>query len=408
MTVTRTPGDIMIGTGLPLRRRHAHPVDALFADPGSDVIATVTSRPEPRAVEDWDALVAATPGSDVAQLSAWARVRREAGFSPLLLHVREAGRLVAGALVLERRIPLVGYVGYVSNGPVVTGGVAGGRAVNLLLATLDKLARTRFGAFFVQPPDALPEVSSGLQARAFRPSTSEIAPAASIRVDLRRDVEELRARLSKSNRRRSRSWGERGVVVRTGRAEDLPLVAALMSRTAEHQRFQPFSADYIRTLHRELDPGGHVVVFIAELDGAPVAARVCTVCGGLVKQRLSATARDDRSRKEGVAAATVWHAMLWAKSNGHHTYDFGGIRPETARALLAHEAISDGPEAFKASFGGEPRLYPQPVELIPSPAVRLGYDLARRSVVGGRVFDAVRKTMRGGRGGRSPARRDRA
>jgi hypothetical protein len=53
------------------------------------------------------------PGSDVNQLSAWADVRRAAGFEPLYVLVRRGAELVGGALVMGRRLPLVGEVGYV-------------------------------------------------------------------------------------------------------------------------------------------------------------------------------------------------------------------------------------------------------------------------------------------------------
>jgi hypothetical protein len=69
--------------------------------------------------EEWDALVERTPGTDVTQLSAWARVRASAGFSSLYVHAHRDGKLVGGAQLLYRRLPVVGRVGYVSYGPVV-------------------------------------------------------------------------------------------------------------------------------------------------------------------------------------------------------------------------------------------------------------------------------------------------
>lgn len=379
------------------RRPATGEIDLGIDDPSVAVAAT--TRPCPADVADWDRIVAATPGSDVAQLSAWSRVRRDAGFSPLYVLARQEGRLVGGALVLERRLPVLGRIGYVSNGPVVPPEAARSEVVPPLVAALHALARGRMSATFVQPPADMFEVSDGLRERGFRPSVSEIAPAASIRVDLGRSVEDLRGGMSKGNRRRSRAWAERGVIVRTGSADDLPIVAELIGRTAEHQRFEPLSLDYIATLHRELDAGSHVVVFVAELDGVPVSARLCTVCGGVVKQRLSAMDRSERARKEGVAAASVWHAMLWARSNGYRSYDFGGIHTDAARALAGGAPAGGigGADAFKASFGGEAFLYPEQVELISSRSLRLGYDLSQRSEVGGQVVEMAKRAMRGGR-----------
>ncbi len=362
---------------------------------------TVIARPDPAAAREWDRLVELTPGTDVAQLSSWARVRREAGFSPLHLLAYQDDRLVGGALVLERLLPGIGKIGYVSNGPVVASGAVRQSVLDRLARELDTLARIRLRALFVQPPSEGDDISLGLEQRGFRLSDSQIAPAASIRIDLRREIEELRGGLSKSNRRRTRTWCQHGVTVRLGSAEDVPLVAELVARTAEHQQFEPLSVGYIQALHREMDPGRHLAVFIAELEGVPVAARICTMCGGVVKQRLSGMDRSERARKEGVAAATVWHAIQWAKVNGYEAYDLGGISVDAARTLLSGRPGSaaklTGTDLFKSSFGGRAFLYPPPVELIPSPLLRLSYDLSRRTRLGDRLVKAAKRALRGGR-----------
>ena len=365
------------------------------------VVVTVGMSPEPAAVREWDRFVAGMPGSDVAQLSSWAVVRRDAGFRPLHVFAYQDGRLVGGVLVLERRLPVIGRIGYVSSGPLVSAGVPRGPVVNRLGDAMHRLARTRLHALFVQPPADGGDVSADLRDRGFRRSESGIAPAASIRVDLRRDVEELRRCLGKANRRRTRLWAERGVIIRRGSYDDVPFVADLVARTAEHKSFEPLSLEYIQTLYRTLDAEQHVAVFVAELDGSPVAALLCTGCGGVIKQRLAGMDRSERARREGVTAAAVWHAMLWAKAGGYHTYDFGGISARAARILLdgRRDAATQltGTEQFKASFGGEVYLNPEPVELLASPLLRRGYDLSKRTRAGGRCVEIAKRALRGGR-----------
>ena len=58
-------------------------------------------------LDEWDALVERTPGTDVTQLSAWARVRSSAGFDSLYVHAHRDGKLVGGAQLLHRRLPAV-------------------------------------------------------------------------------------------------------------------------------------------------------------------------------------------------------------------------------------------------------------------------------------------------------------
>jgi lipid II:glycine glycyltransferase (peptidoglycan interpeptide bridge formation enzyme) len=366
-----------------------------------EVGVTASTRPDLAVLREWDTLVDHTPGSDVAQLSSWAAIRRESGFRPLYVFAHEDDRLVGGALMLERRLPVIGRVGYVSNGPVVSPAVPRGPVVDRLCAAMDRLARRRLCAMFVQPPADARDVSSALRSRGFRPSESGIAPAASIRIDLRRDIEDLRKGLSKANRRRARHWAERGVRVRMGSRDDIAVVTELIARSAAHQHFEPLSPEYVRNLHEELDAEQHAAVFVAEVDGSPAAALLCTRCGGVVKQRLSGMERSERARKDGVTAATVWRAMQWAKTNGYHTYDFGGISARAARVLLDDEPEPTtqlkGTEQFKASFGGEVFRYPEPVELISFPPLRLAYDFSRRTQAGRRFVEVAKRALRGGR-----------
>ena len=117
--------------------------------PSATSIYTTTGRIVP---EEWDALVERTPGTDVTQLSAWARVRASAGFSPLYVHAHQDGKLVGGAQLLYRRLPVVGRVGYVSYGPVVDHSAGGGDVVRPVIAdALRVLGRRRLRMIFVQP-----------------------------------------------------------------------------------------------------------------------------------------------------------------------------------------------------------------------------------------------------------------
>ena len=55
-------------------------------------------------------------------------------------------------------------------------------------------------------------------------------------------------------------------------------------------------------------------------------------------------------------------------------------------------------EVFKASFGGTPFRYPEAVEIISSPVIRRGYDLAMRWPRGRRVAYRAASMLRSGRG----------
>lgn len=355
------------------------------------------TQPDRHLIQAWDRLVSETPGSDVSQLSGWANLRRDAGFLPVYVLAHHDDQLVGGAMVLQRHLPVLGVVGYLPYGPVIAAQAPRAAAVHALCAELAELGRTQLGSLFVQPPDGADDISDQLRERGFRPSAAGIAPEASIRIDLTQDLEDIRSGLSRSNRRRTHTWAERGVAVRPGFRGDLPLMADLLARTAVHQQFEPLSLDYLRGLYQELAPGGHVEIFVAELDGVPVAAELFTACGGVLKSRLTGMERNGPASKAGVRAAIVWHAIVWAKAHGFCSFDFGGITADQVDAVRDGAVAGlSGPAAFKASFGGQPFRYPDPRELISSPLVRVGYDLARRYPAGGRFVARARRKLRGG------------
>jgi lipid II:glycine glycyltransferase (peptidoglycan interpeptide bridge formation enzyme) len=368
-------------------------------EPG-EISVTLSTQPDPDTIHAWDHLVSHTPRSDVAQLSTWSAVRRQAGFVPRYVLARRAGWLVGGAVILQRRLPMLGVVGYVPHGPVIAPGPGRAAVAHTVSTALADLGRRHLSGLFIQPPEGAEDISAHLLRLGFRPSVAGIAPAASIRIDLTRDVEDIRNGLTSSNRRRTRTWADRGIAVRLGSERDLPLVTDLLARTAAHQQFDPPSLDYLRTLYRELGRGDHVQIFIAELDGVAVVAQLFTGCGGVLTSRLTGMHRADPVKKSGAAAAVIWHAILWAKTNGYHTFDFGGIQVDAVDMIRDGQADRatrlTGPEMFKASFGGQPFRYPPAVELLSSRLLRTGYDLSRRSKLGGKLVATTKRLMRGG------------
>ena len=372
-----------------------------MSNDSGDVSVTSVIQPDPALIRIWDQLVSHTPGSDVAQLSAWSAVRWQAGFLPRYLLARRTGQLVGGALVLQRRLPVFGVVGYVPHGPVIAARTGRAAVARVLSTALADLARQQLSGLFIQPPDGADDVSDHLLRLGFRTSVAGIAPAASIKIDLTRDVEDIRSGLSFSNRRRTRSWVDRGVTVRLGSERDLASVADLLACTAAHQNFDPLSLDYLHTLYRELDRHGHVHIFIAELDGVPAVAHLFTGCGGTLTSRLAGMQRHDAVKKSGAAAAVIWNAILWAKANGYHTFDFGGIPVDAVDTIQNGDSSVTsqltGPTVFKASFGGQPFRYPPAVELLSSLLLRTCYDLSRRSTIGGEAMAMAKRLMRGGK-----------
>jgi lipid II:glycine glycyltransferase (peptidoglycan interpeptide bridge formation enzyme) len=349
----------------------------------------------------WDRLVGGTEGTDVTQLSAWARVRALAGYRPIYLLAYQRAQLVGGALVLWRRLWGVVPISYLPYGPVI-GAEVGDRAA-VRAALVEELVgfADRQRLMFVQPPEHADDVSAALLARGFRPSKAGIAPAGSYRLDLTRPLEQIRAGFSKRLKSWTNRWESKGVRVRRGDERDLPLLARLMAATARRQGFRPPPLEYLRTLYRELDALGAVALFVGEVHGVPVSADVVTVCAGMVRGRLGGFDAVGEAAKLSVPAAVRWETIKWAKRQGLRYLDFGGL-PEPMLTDMIDRGIHSSDEwpsaqRSKLQFNGQPFRYPTPVERVHPPALRAVYDLAIAHPAGTRLVNKVKDALRGNR-----------
>src|SRR5882757_8040071 len=280
----------------------------------SQLTMTVTEDPGPELLAAWDQLVSRTANSDVAQLSAWATLRRLADYQPLYVLATSGDEVLGGATLLRRRVPGLRKVGYLPYGPSIADDLVTIRA-SVREQLVHTLARSH-AVLFVQPPDGGEDITIAMLQRGFRFSQAGIAPAATIRVDLTQSEDELRGNLSRRLRTWTRQWPERGVKVRVGDERDIPVLAKLAASTASYQGFTPFPESYLEATYAELSAGGHVVLLLGELSGSPVAAELLTGCGGVLKSRITGLDRSSsEAGKLNVASAMIWEAICWGKAN---------------------------------------------------------------------------------------------
>ncbi|HET9254328.1 MAG TPA: GNAT family N-acetyltransferase [Pseudonocardiaceae bacterium] len=364
---------------------------------GSGVAVWRARDPGQAVLADWDSLVCGTPGTDVTQLSAWARLRGRVGYTPEYVLAYQDGALVGGAQILRRRLLGVASIGYLPYGPVVSPDSPDQRSILHALGDALVAIGKELRMLFVQPPEGGAELSRGLAQRGFRPSLAGIAPAGSMRIDLRHDEQELRARAKSRLRPAAKLWAGNGVTVRRGDERDIPSLARLLAHSAQTHGYRPYSADYLRALYHELN--GQAALFIGEVGGTAVAADLVTICGDMVRGRLVGFDRSARTRHLCVPAAVTWDIIRWAKAAGYRWYDFGGLPEPVLRDMIdldiRHNPRWPSTAHAKLGWGASPFRYPQAIELIHPNLARIAYDTIRRYDRDHRLTIAARRLLRG-------------
>lgn len=336
-------------------------------------LPTTVELMDPHDVDDslWDDFVERADGGDHVQSSGWGRLKARQGWESFRVAVTRDGAISAGAQVLVKRRPVIGGIGYVTRGPLVTGG--GVDAVAVVIEELQRLAsRLRIRHLIVQPARTHEWLAERLPSWGFVPSSLSVAPTATVLVDLTVDVHELWRRLSKSTRRHVRKGEQGGIAIREGGSDDLEVFHSLLQSTGERQGYTPHSLDYFEAMWREFHSRNHVRLFLAEYEEKAVSAHLVVPFGDLLLSKISAWSGD---RSAPYPNETLeWHMIRWAKQNGFRNYDFEGLDRTAAEAILED---SDRPprtaDQFKLKFGGEVVLFPTAFDYFPSRVVASTY-----------------------------------
>lgn len=320
---------------------------------------------------DWDAFLASAPGGHHAQTSLWAQAKTRLGWKVARVIASHRGRIAAGAQVLIRSLPLVGAVGYVAKGPV--GAEECPELAGLVLREVHRLAQSwRMRYLAVQPHSRGHALARQLPGWGFWPQATVAAqPTATILLDLADDLDTILAGMHASTRYNIRLGLRRGIAVRHGTERDLPTFCRLLEATGQRQGFAPEPEAYIRELYRLLAPRGWLELLVAEYQGEPVSAALLIAFGDTVFYKRGAWS--GRCGKHRPNEVMQWEAIRWAKAQGYRYYDFEGIDPAAAQALLRGEApdlAAQTVTSFKLGFGGRVALFPEVYAYVYNPILR--------------------------------------
>ncbi|MGO8672117.1 MAG: lipid II:glycine glycyltransferase FemX [Capsulimonadaceae bacterium] len=329
----------------------------------------------------WNGFVASLPEGDVLQAWEWGAVKSE--WTSLRLAAFRGDRIVAGAALLRRSVPVVGAFYYAPRGPLLLDWTDEA-ALRAVLAAIAECAR-RDGAAFLKIDPAVPierqEVLDLLDRNGFRPPATAdpqgfggTQPRCVMQLDLAgRTEQELLAGFKGQTRRNVKlSVEKHGVaVVSETTRDDLAEFDRLMRITGERDGFRPRRLAYFQALWDHLGTAGMAKLFLTRYEGEFLSGAICFLIGDKSWYVYGASSNEHRNVMPNYAMQ--WAMIRWARAAGCRWYDFRGVSPRRRVEGESTEEIEkedhlQGLNRFKEGFGTRYVEYVGEFDLVYKPA----------------------------------------
>lgn len=323
---------------------------------------------------DWDEFLAGVPDSHHVQTSMWAQVKSILGWEAVRLVVRHRGQIVAGAQLLMRRFAMGFVVGVVSKGPVLV--MEDPSLASLVIDELLRIAMEHdVRCLAVQPPYSSEFLTRYMREKGFHPSAMEVAPTATIQIDLERGLDDILAGMKKNTRRSIRHGLRSGLIGREGTDDDLSAYYRLVRATSERQKWPTYSEKYFGEIMRVFGQRGHAKLFFTEYGGEAVSSQLLIGYGDTVRAKSSGWSGHHKDL--GPNNVLEWISIQWAKDHGYRYYDLEGITMKAAMQAKLNGDFSDkGKDSwcyYKFQYGGQVKLFPPAQIYIANPLARCVY-----------------------------------
>jgi len=302
--------------------------------------------------DTYDDFVADGPRGHALQSWEWGEVKRATGWVPYRVLVEDGGRPRAAVSILSRRLPIPGKsVLYAPRGPVVD--PLDDEALDALVEGAREVA-SRTGGILVKVDPAWDEgdreARGALERRGFllvnaAVNFEGVQPRFVFRLRIDRPEDELLRAMASKTRYNIRLASRRGVRVRPAERRDLPAFYDLLLVTARRDGFTVRSRSYFETIWDHMVERGLARFFLAEHEGALIAASLAFRFGPTVWYMYGASA--NRHRNLMPNHLLQWEMIRWARSLGCTLYDFRGVSGDTDPENPLY-----GLYRFKKGFGG--------------------------------------------------------
>ena len=318
--------------------------------------------------EQWNTALAELPAAHILQTWEWSVFKSRYGWQPARHLWLKDEQPSAAASVLTRRIGRwPARVMYVPKGPALNYGDTA--LLGQVLAHLETTARRERALFIKIDPDVRTGTAEGkavvetLRRRGWRGSRGQIQFRNTVLLDLTHSLDELLAAMKSKTRYNVRLAARRGVTVRRGRLDDLPLLYQMYAETATRDSFVVRPEGYYRDAWGTFIEAGSAQPLIAEVGKEPVAMAIIFHFASRAWYMYGASRAVHREKMPN--HLLQWEAMRRAKEQGCTVYDMWG-----APDVLDKSDPLWGVYRFKRGFGGE---FVEHIGAWDFPVSRLGY-----------------------------------
>lgn len=344
----------------------------------------------------WNDLIAGLPDPHLLQTWEWGQVKAKYGWEPSYvvwshmsyrsylfdqLDQLDLSDVVSAAMVLKRRIPIHGIgarlnILYIPKGPLLDWSDEPLR--KRVLDDLQSFAKKQGAIFLKIDPDVvlgtgIPQrsptspvvgqdignngqaVMSELKRRGWLFSSDQIQFRNTVLVDLAPSEDELLARMKQKTRYNVRLAAKKGVVVRTGSQDDMPMLYKMYAETSVRDGFVIRDEGYYQTVWRTFMQSSIVnrqslmpwaEPLIAEVDGEPVAAIFVFY---FARRAYYIYGMSREAHREKMPSYLLqWEAICRAKAAGCEAYDLWGAPHE-----FDENDSMWGVYRFKEGLGGQ-------------------------------------------------------
>ena len=173
---------------------------------------------------------------------------------------------------------------------------------------------------------AAAEADAVLRSRGLQPAPASQQPELSWIVDLDRDFKDVLADMKPVNRNLYRNIHKKGVTFRSSQdPAEITVLLEFLHMTAARNGFKPQSDEYLSQVARVLMPAGAATLFIAELDGHPIAAALAYDSADT--RTYAHAALDDTHRKLSAGIPLLVTLIADAQAKGLKHVDLWGVAP---------------------------------------------------------------------------------